>query len=41
MYCPLAGTFNFKEKEKEELDPRAMIAVARVNWLHARYKIVR
>jgi hypothetical protein len=24
-----------------DVDPRAMIAVARMNWLHSRYKIVR
>ena len=42
MTCPLAGKFDFVEKSgEEELDPRAMIALARVNWLHSKYKIVR
>jgi hypothetical protein len=42
MTCPVAGKFDFtEESEKEELDPRAMIALARVNWLHSKFKIVR
>jgi hypothetical protein len=42
MTCPVSGKFDFtEESEKEELDPRAMIALARVNWLHSKFKIVR
>ncbi|KII95824.1 hypothetical protein PLICRDRAFT_48769 [Plicaturopsis crispa FD-325 SS-3] len=38
--CPINGYLDHSEKEKgEEADPRAMIALARVNFLHSRYKI--
>ena len=42
--CPISGFLdpNFKSSENEPPadDPRAMIAFARVNWLHSRYKVV-
>jgi hypothetical protein len=35
------GHFDVNQKsEKAETDPRAMIALARVNWLHSHYRIV-
>ncbi|RDB21931.1 Mycophenolic acid synthesis protein B [Hypsizygus marmoreus] len=46
--CPISGFLGLpaseRNKKRSELggeapDPRAMIALARVNWLHARYKI--
>ena len=42
MTCPISG-FSEPDKrpDKDELDPRAGISLARVNWLHARYNIVR
>jgi hypothetical protein len=41
MIYPVSGKADTKEeKEEAELDPRANIALARVNWLHSRYKIV-
>jgi len=41
---PIAGYYDFNEKrtsekEKTEIDPRAMIALARVNWIHSKYSI--
>lgn len=42
MACPMSGRFDINEKStKTETDPRAMIALARVNWLHSHYSIVR
>jgi hypothetical protein len=50
MSCPISGfqdpdfaaTNSFEGQEQIAAeDPRAMIAVARVNWLHSHYKIVR
>ena len=42
--CPISGFLdpNFKSSKNGPPadDPRAMIALARVNWLHSRYKIV-
>ena len=42
--CPISGFLdpNYKSSENGPPadDPRAMIALARVNWLHSRYKIV-
>jgi len=50
MSCPISGfqdpdfaatnRLDGQEKKAAE-DPRAMIALARVNWLHGHYKIVR
>jgi hypothetical protein len=50
MSCPISGfqdpdfaaANRVKGQDKKPAeDPRAMIALARVNWLHAHYKIVR
>jgi hypothetical protein len=50
MSCPISGfqdaDFGAKNKlngqnKKAAEDPRAMIALARVNWLHSHYNIVR
>ncbi|KAF7328936.1 hypothetical protein MVEN_02523500 [Mycena venus] len=37
--CPLAGRLITAEPEAPANDPRASIALARVNWLHSKYKI--
>lgn len=34
--CPLGGT----DDDVATFDPRGAIALARVNWLHGRYRIV-
>ncbi|KAK0213290.1 hypothetical protein DFS33DRAFT_1394317 [Desarmillaria ectypa] len=42
MFCPISGKpmTNIPEDERcYEEDPRANIAISRVNWLHSRYKI--
>jgi len=40
LNCPMSGHFDINQKsEKAEVDPRAMIALARVNWLHSHYQI--
>jgi len=40
LNCPMSGRFDINQKsERAEMDPRAMISVARVNWLHSRYPI--
>ncbi|SJK96968.1 uncharacterized protein ARMOST_00217 [Armillaria ostoyae] len=42
MFCPISGKpmTNVPEDERRHgEDPRANIAIARVNWLHSRYKI--
>ncbi|KAF9441672.1 hypothetical protein P691DRAFT_779721 [Macrolepiota fuliginosa MF-IS2] len=35
--CPISGYWS--EEKSGEIDPRAMIALARVNYLHSKYKI--
>ncbi|KAF8883027.1 hypothetical protein BD779DRAFT_1444405 [Infundibulicybe gibba] len=35
--CPISGFL--PKSDANEADPRAMVALARVNWLHSRYKI--
>ncbi|KAF9074413.1 hypothetical protein BDP27DRAFT_1317043 [Rhodocollybia butyracea] len=37
FYCPLSGKSTPAQREID--DPRAMIALARVNWLHSKYPI--
>ncbi|KAJ7117921.1 hypothetical protein C8R43DRAFT_1036904 [Mycena crocata] len=39
MACPLAGRLVTAEPGEPANDPRASIALARVNWLHSKYKI--
>ncbi|KAJ6589006.1 hypothetical protein B0H19DRAFT_1102450 [Mycena capillaripes] len=39
MACPLAGRLVNAEPGAPANDPRASIALARVNWLHSKYKI--
>lgn len=42
MFCPISGKPRTDVPENErchEEDPRANIAISRVNWLHSRYKI--
>jgi hypothetical protein len=48
MACPINGRYvassEYYEKNPEaarDVDPRAMVALARMNWLHSRYAIVR
>ena len=41
--CPVSGLVGNALKgqaSERKADPRAMVALARVNWLHSRYKIV-
>jgi len=41
LHCPLSGYLDINQKSgKAEADPRAMIGLARVNWLHSKYRIV-
>lgn len=37
---PGSGAEPFEEGSYNEVDPRGAIAVARVNWLHRKYRIV-
>ncbi|KAJ7059215.1 hypothetical protein C8F01DRAFT_1146371 [Mycena amicta] len=39
MVCPLAGKLVDTKPEAPADDPRASLALARVNWLHGKYKI--
>ncbi|KAJ7262727.1 hypothetical protein B0H12DRAFT_1104192 [Mycena haematopus] len=39
LACPLAGRSLSADPEAPADDPRASIALARVNWLHSKYKI--
>ena len=42
--CPLSGfkdPSSEKQTSKPADDPRANIAIARTNWIHSKYKIVR
>ena len=40
--CPINGYFPSAAKEHiETIDPRAALSLARVNWLHSKYNIVR
>jgi hypothetical protein len=39
MTCPISGHTEPDDKSGE-VDPRAAISLARVNWLHARHEIV-
>jgi hypothetical protein len=41
--CPMSGFFeplSIESSSKLKPDPRAMVALSRVNWLHSRYEIV-